>query len=116
MISPTCEICGKELPDWQANIMVNNQSFTDDQIIDRLKVVCKPCSIAMIGTSQYSRNHNLWELTWVRDNFVFLLGVLLIDMSSNPANKWTDEALNDFYKLANLRFPDLGRNAFSIPD
>ena len=113
MMSPTCVVCEKELPDWQASIMVNNQAFTFEQTIDRLEVICKPCSRAMTMEGTPRKYHNIWELSWVKDRFVHLLGTVLFDQSSKSDYKWSDEALNDFYRLAVLRFPDLNEGVLS---
>ena len=113
MMSPTCVVCGKDLPDWQANLMVDNHAYTYEQRLDRLRVICKACSRAMIGTPDYSKYHNIWELVWVKERFVHLLGVLLFDQSSQSSLKWSDEALDDFYGLAVLRFPDLNEGILS---
>jgi len=96
--------------------MVDNQAFTFEKAIMRLEVVCKPCTRAMKGTPAASRYHNLWELIWVRDRFVHLLGRVLFDQSSESTRKWSDEALDDFYQLAMLRFPDLSKPIMSVPD
>ena len=113
MMSPTCVVCEKELPDWQASIMVNNHAYNHEHIIDRLEVICKPCTRAMRGTSDFTKYHNIWELSWVKDRFVHLLGTVLFDQSSKSDYKWSDEALNDFYRLAVLRFPDLNEGVLS---
>lgn len=93
--------------------MVNDDAYTNERVIDRLTVICKPCTRAMRGTPDSIKYHNIWELSWVKDRFVYLLGSLLFDMSSRSNLKWSDEALDGFYKLAVMRFPDLNEGILS---
>ena len=115
MISPKCNRCGNELPDWQANVMVDDQKYMFNNIVDRLEIVCKPCTKAMDNHGNNRTLHNLLELTWFRDSFLRCLAAMLHDHQAGSKTRWEDKAREDFFNLAALRFPELTKDPFAIP-
>ena len=104
--APTCTECGTELTDWEGNVMVGMGSFLEKKTVDRLRVICKECTRYLdVERNGRDRWHHLWELSWVRDNFVYWLREVLRDQTSASSLNWTEEALNDFCELAAARIP-----------
>lgn len=101
-----CDECDATLSDWQGNVMVDNDRFMASAI-ERLRVICKPCTNRLDQNGRGANLHNLWELVWVRDQPMYILGGVLSDMTTTPnSKKWSAEAADDLHKLLQARFPD----------
>jgi hypothetical protein len=107
MDTPKCDWCDAELPDWTANIMVNTEVYFKQRTVGRLQVVCKPCTRKLYEQGKSSEWHNLWELRWVRDNLLHLLRGVLGSRTKGAEIRWSDQAILDFCRLAELRLPEL---------
>jgi len=57
--------------------MVGKRRFFEEREVDRLQIICKECSARLHAANADDDMHNLWELIWVRDNFVHLLATVL---------------------------------------
>lgn len=113
MANPVCNRCKKELPTWQANVMVDNHRFTHDNAIDDLEIVCKPCTRNIPSREL----HNLWELGWVKNNYMWLLRNVLRDLTfPKPMFHWSKEAVEKFWQLGILAFPQLMNDPLQPPD
>jgi len=86
--------------------MVGKRRFFEEREVDRLQIICKECSARLHAANADDDMHNLWELIWVRDNFVHLLATVLSAQMSDSSQTWADAALADFCTLAAARFPD----------
>lgn len=111
MKSVQCQICCKELADWQGNVMVDDESYTSNRLIKELTIICKDCTKKLDTRDPSNGYHNLWELVWVRDNYFFLLNSIFADFNHDYGLRWSAQALDDFLCLAKLRFgEDLAKN------
>ena len=61
-----CEICNKELKDWSGNVMIPKK--TDDETIEDLQIWCKECTVKEDKQGIGHLYHNLWELSWVKED------------------------------------------------
>jgi hypothetical protein len=106
--APRCSRCGNPLPDWVGNVMVDYNDFFKRSIVDGLMILCKSCTSTVDRQREGDRPHNIWELLWVKDKFLYLLGCVLDDLSSTaPRKRWSRRALGDFIRLAEAAFPSL---------
>lgn len=67
LVPPRCETCGRELHDWEGNVLVPPGW---ESAVDDIAIACKG---ACGETARLREWHNLWELSWVRDRPVRLL-------------------------------------------
>lgn len=109
-----CAHCGKQVTD--ANVMVDEAEFSKNQI-NKLIVVCKPCTNKYDGAKQKPALHNLWELGWFDRFPLHLVGGVLGDLVGGSAGlyKWSPEAVNDFYRLLVAAHPKLSKDPMGIP-
>lgn len=107
MSFPKCNHCGKELKDWEGNVMVNERRLLHDNSIDSLEVICKKCTPKLGGAGTERSMHALWELRYIKNNFLTVLASVFADLTQeNPSHKWSKEAVNDFWRLGVKAFPD----------
>lgn len=112
---PKCNVCSRFLDDWEGNVMAPKEAYYQHRWVHRLSVVCKGCTQRLDATGGGSDMHSLWELVWLRDNFVHVLGMVLLDAAPEGRNRWATPALDTFYELARLRLPYLDGDPLAPP-
>lgn len=106
MPCPICTECGRELPDWEGNIMVDS-GYRTNRRIDWIKVICKPCTRDLNRRGLDRQYHNLMELSWLsnhRQLYYFGIEGILDDLTSASPSRllWTREAIGQLLRLIAL--------------
>ena len=116
MATPSCAICQKNLPDWEGNVMVDGQEYP--QRVARLQVVCKECTRKLDASGKRRDYHNIWELRWVREQPLYLISNMVMDVleGEGAPHQWDREAVEYVLKLALQAHPTLGRPVLSVRD
>ncbi len=119
---PQCVVCGREMVDWQANIMVDTRPWgqvdfnepdpadiwNDDwmprgpDLLTGLIVVCKPCTMTLVGESKVG-DVPARELHAILDLMDFKTGLAFDVMFSAEGQAsfiWSAQARRDFERLA----------------
>lgn len=61
-----CDVCKSPLNDWRGNVMIPRESFEGE--IDDLQIWCKLCTKKLDREGKGRYYHNLWELSWVKED------------------------------------------------
>jgi hypothetical protein len=94
--------------------MVDKNRFLRENSIDALEIICKECTRKLDREGEGRSKHAIWELHWVKSNLLHLLAVVLNDLSKGDHWKWSEQAVNDFWKLGTLAFPEQAKDPISI--
>ena len=123
-MNPMCDVCGKEIRDWEGNIMVPWDEYLPTtegepasvRTIRMIKIMCKPCTIQIDRERIGEEWHNLWELSWVKDDTLRYLGIILSNLlSADLGFAWKPEAVRKVYKLALAAHPELAAGTTDLP-
>ncbi|KIL46170.1 hypothetical protein [Jeotgalibacillus campisalis] len=85
-----CDECEKDIENWSANIMVDSSNFHER--IEDFQVVCKPCTRDLDSTNRGSQLHNLWELSWLKNDYLDMEREIFEEMSIGR-KRFSHEAL-----------------------
>jgi hypothetical protein len=109
---PTCSVCDKPLSDWEGNVMVSlNDFIAKPRKISDVRVICKPSTRNL---PSHLDPHNIWELAWIRDNTVYILGSIILDLSGSNPTQWEEASLNEVYGLCTLAHPEMSRGVLEF--
>ena len=88
MAGLVCDYCGKAVDDLHGTVMVDRARFEGpDSSVDHLQVVCDDCLRGMDGMAE--RLHRMWELAWLRRNFVWVNKTVVQDLvADEPGTHW----------------------------
>lgn len=93
---PKCEVCNQEIENWSGNVMILD-NLTSDEEIDDLQIWCKPCTNKLDAEGTGKQYHNLWELSWVKEDG----DTIMID--SAYASRFSQKVKNKVDKIISLR-------------
>ena len=96
---PSCDVCDNPIPDWSGNVMVDSAKLYDTEPgeISSVEVWCKDCTREKDRAHKY---HAIFELSWMRDRPLFVLGSVMTDLSTPDCTRWSASAVSDLWTLA----------------
>ena len=103
MHSLNCENCGKDLSDWEGDVLAHLSRDGAMDGIERLSVVCKDCALAVDLQAPPISAITLFELREIVEDFTEVLADLMQDIQSDaPVFDWTPGAVGKLFALLAL--------------
>lgn len=100
MRAPECAVCEKKLENWAGNVMVDSVEYPDK--VNKLVIMCKECTAKLDRKGIGQKWHNLWELRWVRDDFIDLIEEVFEEFTGQNSTRWSQDAIKDLLNLGKL--------------
>lgn len=95
-----CTVCNRDVD--EGNVMVNNDYAASD--VQHVRVVCKAC------TRAGHPDHNLWEVSWIVNKPLYVMGRVLLDLTGRGGLKWSNQAVDQLFDLLAHAHPTLARD------
>jgi hypothetical protein len=111
METPHCFRCGRELSNWEGNLMVDMPAWEKEpaQVL-WLRPYCPECIQQMDARENGKETlHHIWGVHNVRDNPLLYLGEVLkdiVDPDPKYTARWHPQAITDLVELVILALPD----------
>ena len=100
--APTCEHCGKVLSDWNGNLMVDGSTH----LVKEFFIWCKECTRELDRKGIGHRYHNIWELSWIKNDYFQLLRDALdqVGEEEGPGYTFTKKSLKQLVDLGEILY------------
>ena len=102
--APRCDACKKTLEDWSGNIMVPSSAT----VVDHFDIWCKECTRELDRKGLGKEAHNIWELSWAKNDFFSLLSSVVERPASGdyPTFKFTPKAMKEIINLGSILYKE----------
>jgi hypothetical protein len=84
--------------------MVKKSEMFDNKVINSLEVWCKECTGKLDDKGYGRQYHNLWELSWVKEDYFEQLETLIERMAGESVYKFSQQAVLDCLQLGRILY------------